>query len=540
MRHRFLAPSVVLLVALHAVAAAAQPAATTRPAARYAAAVADARAWVRDPLEQTPIAAFSPALALHHRRYAAPRPLRLWIARVDLSSNDVRLALTAPADFTGENAKFETRCATTLDFARQRGVQLAINTSAFGPFRGQTGQPMDVVGLAAVRGKTYSPPDERFGAMYVARDGRVRLAAPPLDDDGVWHVIPGFRMLLDDRRIAVKPEYAFTSFGGVNPRTAVGVDQDGDTLWIVVVDGRQKDVSEGITLIELAALFESLGAWDALNLDGGGSSTLVIENAVHNYDVVNTPVGRGQPNTLRQVANNLGFYLPGKPPRPEHAEPTTLRDAVLRIIGDRRGRMFPGRSSDAVDLTYEGQPAPMVDPHHSSGAGATLPVFLAAYCQLHHDCQAVDATGRWFQDWPRAKFDALQQAWFGVAQPPATEIIPGPYRDTVFEQRAADVLPWAGLGTAIDDYRLLQRGDFIQFYRAGGGTHAGVFWGRDWDDKGRERLWYWSSIESPRHAYASEPGDKPRRVPGFGIDYEYIGQEIIPDRIYGARPGKVQ
>jgi len=47
-------------------------------------------------------------------------------------------------------------------------------------------------------------------------------------------------------------------------------------LWLVVVDGRQPPHSNGMTLPELASLFEALGATEALNLDGGGSSVMVL------------------------------------------------------------------------------------------------------------------------------------------------------------------------------------------------------------------------------------------------------------------------
>jgi hypothetical protein len=68
-----------------------------------------------------------------------------------------------------------------------------------------------------------------------------------------------------------------------HPRTAVGVSRDGRTLLLVVVDGRST-ASVGATLVELAELMRRLGAWDALNFDGGGSTTMVIDGAV-----VNTP-----------------------------------------------------------------------------------------------------------------------------------------------------------------------------------------------------------------------------------------------------------
>ena len=66
-----------------------------------------------------------------------------------------------------------------------------------------------------------------------------------------------------------------------HPRTAVGFTRDGHTLFLLVVDGRST-ASVGVTLVELAELMRRLGAWEALNFDGGGSTTMVIDGAVVN------------------------------------------------------------------------------------------------------------------------------------------------------------------------------------------------------------------------------------------------------------------
>lgn len=94
-------------------------------------------------------------------------------------------------------------------------------------------------------------------------------------------------------------------FRGLNPRTAVGVADGGRRVFLVVIDGRQPGVSIGMTTRETAALLLALGARDALNLDGGGSSALVVRrgdgDAARN-EVVNHPsdaVGE------RAVANAL-------------------------------------------------------------------------------------------------------------------------------------------------------------------------------------------------------------------------------------------
>ena len=64
-------------------------------------------------------------------------------------------------------------------------------------------------------------------------------------------------------------------FSKRHPRTAVGVTAD-NKLLIVTVDGRQP-ISQGVTLVELAALMKQLGAVNAINLDGGGSTTLSVK-----------------------------------------------------------------------------------------------------------------------------------------------------------------------------------------------------------------------------------------------------------------------
>ena len=70
-----------------------------------------------------------------------------------------------------------------------------------------------------------------------------------------------------------------------HPRSAVGVCKNGNWIFLVV-DGRAKH-SEGFTILELAQFMKTLGCVGALNLDGGGSSTMVVQDKV-----VNSPSGR--------------------------------------------------------------------------------------------------------------------------------------------------------------------------------------------------------------------------------------------------------
>ena len=101
--------------------------------------------------------------------------------------------------------------------------------------------------------------------------------------------------------LATSTEFSYTR----HPRTAAGVTADG-TVVLIVVDGRQPSVSNGASLADLAYIMASLGCVDAVNLDGGGSSTFILKNEQGNLVTENSPSG----GTLRAVANGLMVVLP--------------------------------------------------------------------------------------------------------------------------------------------------------------------------------------------------------------------------------------
>ena len=68
---------------------------------------------------------------------------------------------------------------------------------------------------------------------------------------------------------------------GEHPRTGMGISQDKKTVYMVVIDGRQA-ISGGVSLQDFGEVFKVLGAWDAVNLDGGGSSCMYIRNEIKN------------------------------------------------------------------------------------------------------------------------------------------------------------------------------------------------------------------------------------------------------------------
>lgn len=106
--------------------------------------------------------------------------------------------------------------------------------------------------------------------------------------------LSGNKALVDDGVVRVGDDRE------LHPRTAVGVDADTGEVLMLVVDGRQQD-SRGLTMVELADMMIDLGADEALNLDGGGSSTIVANDSAGRLRVLNDPSDGRQ----RSVANGL-------------------------------------------------------------------------------------------------------------------------------------------------------------------------------------------------------------------------------------------
>lgn len=99
----------------------------------------------------------------------------------------------------------------------------------------------------------------------------------------VVEAVGGWPELLHDGRDMLGTQVVSPPFGERrHPRTAVGWSADGSRLFFVVVDGRQPPYSDGMSLPELTWLFQRIGAAHAVNLDGGGSSAVVIQGHVAN------------------------------------------------------------------------------------------------------------------------------------------------------------------------------------------------------------------------------------------------------------------
>ncbi len=149
--------------------------------------------------------------------------------------------------------------------------------------------------------------DPSVSEFDVGASGTLTLTLSPPEWNRVQHAIGGRLRLLKDGKInetLVEMHHAEKRHTpgkrasvlslSHEPRTALGYNAD--TLFLVVADGRQPKYSTGLTLYELASILNDLGATEAINLDGGSSSTFVVSDAV-----INKPSGQREREVLNAV-----------------------------------------------------------------------------------------------------------------------------------------------------------------------------------------------------------------------------------------------
>ena len=194
----------------------------------------------------------------------------------------------------------------------------------------------------------------------------------------VWAQVPqavgGGPHLVVDGQVAV--DWAAEGFDagftdGLNPRTAVGTTRDGHHLLLVTVDGRQA-FSKGVSLTDMAAIMKRYGAWNAINLDGGGSTAMAVGGLT-----VNNPSGAG---AERPVADMLLVYsdrafqpdapaLPSVTADTEAAQETPSAHLVVPSTPVSVGRAVPLKVQDGSRLISGTSPAVIWQGPATGGVG---------------------------------------------------------------------------------------------------------------------------------------------------------------------------
>lgn len=216
--------------------------------------------------------------------------MRAFILKVDLKNPDLALKPLTP--YGSKNYGMQT-IPDMIEWADGPGsrVQAAVNSDFFNM---STGEPRSVVVLNGEHVR--STIADTWSYFGVSKTGELMIGGPEEYNqykDDILHALGGRHRLVKDGRLVTQTDPA------PEPRTAVGFTSNKE-VYFVVVDGRKFDYSNGITIGDLGRLMKSLGVQEAINLDGGGSSTFVIRHPLADVWQVRNRTSDGAP---RAVAN---------------------------------------------------------------------------------------------------------------------------------------------------------------------------------------------------------------------------------------------
>ena len=227
--------------------------------------------------------------------------------RVDLSDPDIRF-LTTPRISGYQEGQREIAAYTVSDFLRNNALQAVINANFFseGQYYLPAGTPMDVFGLQISQGVVVSPQENTAQKAALMFDSNnvptvVHTNWPARSTEGVYTAVGGnYPLLVAGRNVGRKLD--------VDPRTVAGISEDRRYLYLVAIDGRQPGYSNGANDYESAHWLQLLGAYDGINLDGGGSTTLVLEDSTGAPQRINKSSAVADSGRERTVGSHFGIF----------------------------------------------------------------------------------------------------------------------------------------------------------------------------------------------------------------------------------------
>lgn len=282
-------------------------------------------------------------VTLIERTESKPRPIRMHIAQIDTRAPGIRFLVSPPG------GSREVSRQSTLGFLRAVGAQLAINAHFFLPFPSPDAEAW-VIGLGASQGRVFSAferPEQSYAlvadapalnfdprqqARIVRRDPRKADGVHVRERARIWNTVAGSSQIVTGGRVSVpvyqdsaNPRGELTAGGPsdysnarrwsdvVTARTVAGVSRNRRLVTLFTVD--RAGGSEGMRLDEIAELLvRDYGVWDAINLDGGGSTTMAWQDpATGQAELLNTP-SDDTPGG-RTVATSLAVFARRAGPR---------------------------------------------------------------------------------------------------------------------------------------------------------------------------------------------------------------------------------
>ena len=225
--------------------------------------------------------------------------MKVFIFEIDLSHPNVKIEVSTPNNQPAFGMQQMTKQATYEDAAGHK-VWAGINADFFNT---TNGTPQGVLHKEGVAIKT-SVTDAVNTFFGITSDGKAVIGDQDeyaVIKNTLQEAVGGRVTLLKD---GIAPPQTDKK---LEPRTGIGVNQEGTKVYMFVVDGRRFHYSNGMNYDDMAKIMASLGAYDAINLDGGGSSTFFIRNTTgfddDRFVLRNWPSDNG--GAERAVANGL-------------------------------------------------------------------------------------------------------------------------------------------------------------------------------------------------------------------------------------------
>lgn len=269
-----------------------------------------ALSWLPGPAAPVPLTPLRAGVSYQRLAVQVPQPLVVHILRIALDTPGLRLATTRPADRT---RPLPYAAQTTSAFVEETHAFAAVNGDFFDPWvpgflfgYPKPGDPVRTLGLTYVAGEVVTPRGKVGAHLAVGP-----LAYAGFDDlpQPGGDLLSGLCMLVERGEPSdLAPCRAKQPYRR-HPRSAIALDAQRETLLLVVVDGRMARYSEGAELGELAGILVDQGAYAAMSVDGGGSSSLVARNQSGEVELLNLPIADRIPGRERPIANQLGVYF---------------------------------------------------------------------------------------------------------------------------------------------------------------------------------------------------------------------------------------
>ncbi len=252
---------------------------------------------------------------VYYAKATLPYPTDVYVIKIDLQNKKI-----AFKEVLKHNTIKPGDGETTSSMARRIGAIAAINADYFGMKKKPWKYYHVPKGTVIIDGKIFKF-NPRQNSIAISWNNYVEMGKWNKPQRWFYTVCSGGPFILRKGKI---PKL-HPSFKKLHPRTAVGISKDKSTMYWVVADGRRPD-SVGMNAKMMGLFMKDLGAYNAIFLDGGGSSTMFVKGRV-----VNQP----SENRERKIASILAIVprkkLSHTPPEPAYKKIVTIEPSFIPI-----------------------------------------------------------------------------------------------------------------------------------------------------------------------------------------------------------------